>query len=86
VKRLQTGAIPGIVFQRWRFAAVAACFLISVSSVAAVQSSGSSLVVIQPFVGKWQGTSEGQPGSGTVTREYRLVLGDRFVEETNRTV
>ena len=82
------GVISGIICQRWRVAVVAACCLLSLSSlVSASQSSGSAnLAAIQPFIGKWQGTSEGQPGTGTLTREYRMVLGDRFVEETNRSV
>jgi hypothetical protein len=32
------------------------------------------------LVGTWEGTSRGQPGNGTVRREYRLVLRDRFIE------
>ncbi len=32
------------------------------------------------LVGSWEGTSSGRPGSGTVRREYRLVLRDRFIE------
>lgn len=36
------------------------------------------------LLGSWEGTSSGQPGNGTVTREYRLVLGDRFIEVRNR--
>ena len=82
------GVISGIICQRWRMAAIAACCVLSVSSLASAgQSSGATaLAAIQPFVGKWQGTSEGQPGTGTLTREYRLILGDRFVEETNRSV
>lgn len=32
------------------------------------------------LVGAWEGTSNGQPGRGTVRREYRLVLRDRFIE------
>lgn len=46
----------------------------------------AALNAVQPFIGKWQGTSEGQPGTGTLTREYRAVLQDRFIEETNRSV
>jgi hypothetical protein len=82
------GVISGIICQRWRIAAIAACCVLSVSSLASAGQSGgaTALAAIQPFVGKWQGTSEGQPGTGTLTREYRLILGDRFVEETNRSV
>ena len=62
------------------------CLLV-MRTVAADQSPAPPpLGAVQPLVGKWQGTSEGQPGSGTVTREYRLVLGDRFIEEPNRSV
>ena len=35
------------------------------------------------LLGTWEGTTTGQPGSGTVRREYRLVLGDRFIEVRN---
>src|SRR5262245_20423165 len=35
------------------------------------------------LVGEWDGTSEGQPGKGTVKRTYRFVLGDRFIHEQN---
>jgi hypothetical protein len=36
------------------------------------------------LVGTWQGTSEGQPGKGTVRREYARVLNDRFIRARNR--
>ncbi len=82
------GVVAGVICQRWRVAAVAACCLLCVSGLASASQSGtaSNLSAVQLFVGKWQGTSEGQPGTGTLTREYRLVLGDRFIEETNRSV
>ena len=35
------------------------------------------------LVGRWEGTSSGQPGNGTVQREYRFVLRDRFIEGRN---
>jgi hypothetical protein len=82
------GVITGIICQRWRVAAVAMCCLLGVSGLAGASQapSVSRLSAVQPLVGKWQGTSEGQPGSGTLTREYRAVLRDRFIEETNRSV
>ena len=33
--------------------------------------------------GAWQGTSDGEPGKGTVERTYALVLKDRFIHERN---
>jgi len=33
--------------------------------------------------GVWEGTSEGEPGTGTVERSYTFVLKDRFIHERN---
>jgi len=35
------------------------------------------------LLGSWEGTSEGEPGRGTVTRRYEFVLGERFIHERN---
>ena len=35
------------------------------------------------MVGRWEGTSVGQPGSGTVRRAYEFILDDRYLHETN---
>jgi hypothetical protein len=43
-----------------------------------------SLAALDPFIGRWRGTTEGQPGKGTVEREYTRVLKSRFVRATNR--
>lgn len=39
--------------------------------------------LFRPLLGSWEGTSSGQPGNGTVRREYRLILGDKFLEVRN---
>jgi THAP4-like, heme-binding beta-barrel domain len=36
------------------------------------------------LIGRWEGTSEGQPGKGTVRREYTRVLNSRFIRVRNR--
>ncbi len=41
---------------------------------------------VQFLVGKWEGTSEGQPGKGTQKREYTRVLNSRFIRTENRGV
>jgi hypothetical protein len=44
---------------------------------------------LQPLVfllGRWEGTSEGQPGAGTVQREYTRVLNSRFIRAQNQSV
>lgn len=55
-----------------------------------VAISGQVSPAVDPFqritflVGRWQGTSEGQPGSGTVEREYTRVLNSKFIRVRNR--
>ncbi len=36
------------------------------------------------LIGRWEGTSEGQPGKGVVRREYVRALNDRFIRVRNR--
>jgi hypothetical protein len=36
------------------------------------------------LIGRWEGISEGQPGKGTVRREYTRVLNSRFIRVHNR--
>jgi hypothetical protein len=82
------GVVTGIICQRWRVASVGVCCLLVFSGLAGASQAPPAprLSAVTPLVGKWQGTSEGQPGTGTLTREYRAVLSDRFIEETNRSV
>src|SRR5688572_22125243 len=66
--------------------------LVALSLVASISSAGAAQSPTAPanpadiwaplrvLVGTWEGTSSGQPGNGTVRREYRLVLRDRFIE------
>src|SRR5262249_48344761 len=44
------------------------------------------LAVLAPLLGKWTGTSEGQPGRGTAEREYERMFGSRFVRVRNRSI
>ena len=36
------------------------------------------------LIGRWEGTSEGKPGKGTVRRDYTRVLNRRFIQVQNR--
>jgi hypothetical protein len=36
------------------------------------------------LIGRWQGTTEGQPGRGTVVREYSRALNSKFIRVKNR--
>jgi hypothetical protein len=44
------------------------------------------LALLAPLVGRWSGTTEGEPGTGTVERHYEPVLGARFVHVKNVSV
>ena len=35
------------------------------------------------LIGTWDGTSQGEPGNGTVSRTYEFVLKGRFIQERN---
>lgn len=50
----------------------------------AQQPSQDNFAVLAQLVGKWSGTSEGQPGNSTVERDYERVLGGRFIRARNR--
>jgi hypothetical protein len=43
-----------------------------------------ALAPVGALVGRWSGTTEGQPGKGTVEREYERILGSRFSQVRNR--
>jgi hypothetical protein len=51
-----------------------------------VSPPASPLSPLDPFIGRWKGTSEGQPGKGTVEREYAPILNGRFIRLVNRNV
>jgi hypothetical protein len=44
------------------------------------------LALLAPLVGRWSGTTEGQPGAGTVERDYQQLFGTRFVQVKNVSV
>jgi hypothetical protein len=48
-------------------------------------SVGDAFERIAFLVGRWEGASDGQPGNGTVRREYERVLTGRFIRVRNRT-
>ena len=85
------GGIVGFVTQRYplaslsRSAVLALPFVLAAAlPVAAQQSTPTdNLGPIAPLIGRWTGTSEGQPGKGTVERDYERALGSRFIRVRN---
>ncbi len=53
-------------------------------------ASAQTAAPVDPFdsvaflIGRWEGTSEGQPGKGTLRREYERALGGRYIKVRNR--
>jgi len=64
--------------------AAAIALALLVSAVPAQAQSQDNLAAVAPLLGKWTGTAEGQPGRGTVEREYARALGNRFIRVRNR--
>ena len=68
-------------------ALVTVAFSLLAAAVAPAQSPPARSDPFEPvafLVGRWEGTSEGQPGKGTLRREYERVLNGRFIRVRNR--
>ena len=92
------GAVVGFVTQRYPqqpmgFGSTGAILMVALgtafyplvsSAMGQATAPGDALAPLAPFVGRWSGTTEGQPGKGTVEREYERVLGSRFIQVRNR--
>jgi hypothetical protein len=55
-------------------------------SVAQPRDGADPLERLAFLIGRWQGSSEGRPGKGTIEREYARVLNGRFIRVRNRNV
>ena len=63
--------------------------LVTPLSGAIKPSQGAAVDPLQPLaflVGRWEGSSEGQPGRANVEREYTRILNSRFIRSQNRSV
>ena len=49
-------------------------------------NANTKLSALQFFVGHWQGTVHGEAGSGTVERDYELVMNETFIRVRNKSV
>jgi hypothetical protein len=78
------GAIVGFITQRYPRTAGALVLALVISAPALAQPPADNLAPLAPFIGRWTGTSEGQPGKGTVERDYERALGSRFIRVRNR--
>jgi hypothetical protein len=58
--------------------------LLSAGAVAQKTTAPDPFARVAFLIGRWEGTTEGKPGKGTVQREYARVLNGRFVRVRNR--
>lgn len=61
-------------------------FGIATSLDAAAQSAEHKVdmwAALRSLQGQWQGKSSGQPGEGSVVRQYEFILNERFLHERN---
>ena len=67
-------------------ALLATLALWSITGEGRSQNTGptDSFARIEFLIGRWEGTSEGKPGKGTVRREYTRELSRRFIRVQNR--
>ena len=95
---LLLGALTGFVKKRyprvvapngaapvWLFVLLAGTFSSAVPRAQAPPPAPVDTVApLARVVGRWTGTSEGQPGKGAVERQYEYVLGSKFIQVRNR--
>lgn len=69
-----------------RYAVAVAAFSLCAAAGSRAQPAPASdpFATVAFLVGRWEGTSEGQPGTGTLRREYERALGGRFIRVRNR--
>lgn len=70
--------------------ALGVCVALAATLTAAVATQAPApsdpLSPLDPLIGRWIGTAEGEPGKGTVEREYVRLLGSRFIQVRNKAV
>ncbi len=60
--------------------------LFSFLATAQQPAAKSAFDPIKFFVGRWQGSTHGEPGKGEGERNYEFVLRGRFIRVTNKTI
>ncbi len=63
--------------------AVTCLVLLGMVHTVAQRTTDDRWARVRFLLGSWEGTSDGQPGKGTVRRRYTLLLKDQFIEVRN---
>ncbi len=91
------GIVVGYATQRYgsprsaampRTSALAVALVLASSGVLSAQTPApvNNLSSLSFFLGRWEGTAEGQPGKGTATREYTAELRSQVIYAKHRGV
>lgn len=67
----------------WVLAGLVAGHVVTQAQSGPTAAPADRLALLAPVLGTWAGQTEGEPGSGTVEREYTRILGGRFIEVRN---
>jgi hypothetical protein len=88
------GAIVGFATQRYqgrrsvspgrKVAGLVLLLALAPATVNAQEPAADPFAPLSFMLGRWTGTSEGQPGKAKVLREYKRALRGRFIQTTNR--
>jgi len=73
-----------IPISRW-IAVAAAAVLVACAAEPPEPAGLDALAALRFMTGRWEGSAEGQAGTGMVAREYHFVLGGRYLLERNKT-
>lgn len=68
------------------FAAFMLCALVPQAGASQPAAAPEPFGPMAALIGSWEGTADGQPGHGTVRREYERALNGRFIRVLNRSV
>jgi hypothetical protein len=64
---------------------VLATVLLAAGPLAAPQPRVDPFEPVTFLIGRWEGTTEGRPGKGSLRRDYERALNSRFIRIRNRT-
>jgi hypothetical protein len=67
-------------------ALLAAVLMISSSASEQSTSASNAWEPLKFFVGKWEGTGKGKPGTSKIEREYQFVLNSKYLNVQSRSV
>jgi hypothetical protein len=64
-----------------KFALVLACLICTAPQIRAQETRPDPWSSFRFLVGEWRGATSGEQGKGTVTRRYKFILSDRYLQE-----